>query len=109
MLVPLSRGLMLHRAARGAGLFATSYPPLIVSRSVFGVVAAALFTGTTVALLPLSAGPKRDRARGKRDRAIGRRSAANSVGDLFWSSLGSAIGGLSWNAPFGLQVVGLYP
>ncbi|MEB3371552.1 MFS transporter [Saccharopolyspora mangrovi] len=98
--IPLAAGLVLYGISGGAGLFTTSYPALIASRLVFGIGAAAVFTGTTVALLQLFTGPRRDRV-------MGWRSAANSVGGLVWPLLGGTLGGLSWHAPFAIYLVGL--
>ncbi|WP_079189116.1 MFS transporter [Streptomyces kebangsaanensis] len=97
---PLACGLVLYGLGGATGLFATSYPVLIVGRLVFGVGAAAVFTGTTVALLQLFQGRRRDRV-------MGWRSAANSVGGVTWPLLGGALGGISWHGPFAVYLVGL--
>ncbi|GCB46917.1 MFS transporter [Streptomyces sp. NL15-2K] len=97
---PLAWGLVLYGLGGSMGLFATSYPVLIAGRLVFGIGAAAVFTGTTVALLQLFQGPRRDRV-------MGWRSAANSVGGVMWPLLGGALGGISWRAPFAVYLVGL--
>lgn len=78
---PMIGGLVIYGIGGGAGLVVTSYPALIVSRLVFGVGAAAVFTGTTVALLALYQGAERDRV-------MGWRSTATSVGGLIWPLLG---------------------
>ncbi|WP_309054009.1 MFS transporter [Streptomyces sp.] len=97
---PLAWGLFLFAAGGATGLFATSYPVLIAGRLVFGIGAAAVFTGTTVALLQLFQGSRRDRV-------MGWRSSANSVGGVLWPLLGGAVGGISWHAPFAVYLVGL--
>jgi MFS transporter, ACDE family, multidrug resistance protein len=48
---PLTVGLVLYGVAGGAGLPTMTYPALLVSRLLFGVGVAVVFTGTTVALL----------------------------------------------------------
>ncbi|RAS64811.1 putative MFS family arabinose efflux permease [Lentzea atacamensis] len=97
---PLIGGLVVYALAGGAGLVVTSYPALIVSRLVFGVGAAAVFTCTTVALLAFFQGAERDRV-------MGWRSTATSVGGLVWPLLGGVLGGLSWHATFGIYLVGI--
>ncbi|GAB3297154.1 MFS transporter [Parasphingorhabdus pacifica] len=97
---PLAGGLLLYGIAGGAGMFVTSYPALIASRLVFGIGAAAVFTGTTVALLSLYRGPGQDRV-------MGWRTTATSLGGLIWPLLGGALGGISWHAPFGIYLVGI--
>jgi ACDE family multidrug resistance protein len=93
-------GLVLYGLAGGAGLVTTSYPALLASRVVFGLGAAAVFTGTTVALLALYQGEQRDRV-------MGWRSTATSLGGVAWPLLGGALGTLSWHAPFAVYLIGL--
>lgn len=97
---PLAAGLVLYGVAGGAGLATTSYPALLASRVVFGLGAAAVFAGTTVALLDLYQGPQRDRV-------MGWRSTATSLGGVLWPLAGGALGGLSWHAPFGVYLLGI--
>lgn len=97
---PMIGGLVIYGIGGGAGLAVTSYPALIVSRLVFGVGAAAVFTGTTVALLALYQGAERDRV-------MGWRSTATSVGGLIWPLLGGVLGGLSWHATFAIYLIGI--
>jgi ACDE family multidrug resistance protein len=97
---PLAAGLLLYGLAGGAGLVVTSYPLLIVSRVLFGLGAAAVFTGTTVALLSLYAGAERDRV-------MGLRSTFVSLGGLVWPLIGGALGSLSWHGPFGVYLLGV--
>ncbi|UQS24809.1 MFS transporter [Amycolatopsis thermalba] len=96
----LAGGLVLYGLAGGAGLFITSYPVLIASRLVFGVGAATVFSGTTVALLGLYRGALRDRV-------MGWRSATTSLGGLAWPLLAGAVGGISWHAAFAVYLVGI--
>jgi MFS transporter, ACDE family, multidrug resistance protein len=96
----LAVGLVVYGLAGGAGMLTTSYPTLIASRLVFGIGAAAVFTGTTAALLDLYLG--RDR-----DRVMGWRSSAISLGGVAWPLLGGALGTLSWRAPFGVYLIGI--
>ncbi|WP_017588788.1 MFS transporter [Nocardiopsis ganjiahuensis] len=98
--LPLALGLIVYGVAGGAGLLTSTYATLIASRIVFGLGAAAVFAGTTVAMLQMFSGPERDRV-------MGWRSAANSVGGLLWPLLGGLLGGLSWHGPFALYLVGL--
>jgi len=95
---PLAGGLLIYGLAGGFGLVTDSYAALITSRLIFGVGAAAVFTGTTVALLSMYAGTDRDRV-------MGWRSTAISLGGVLWPLIGGAVGGLSWHAPFAVYLV----
>ncbi|MGW0466470.1 MFS transporter [Streptomyces sp. NPDC003027] len=97
---PLAGGLVLYGVAGAAGLFTDDYAALIAGRFVFGAGAAAVFSGTTVALLALYQGPERDRV-------MGWRSTATSLGGVVWPLIGGALGGLSWHAPFAVYLVGV--
>ncbi|GGM70130.1 MFS transporter [Longimycelium tulufanense] len=97
---PLAGGLVLYGIAGGSGLFITSYPVLIVSRLIFGVGAAAVFSGTTTALLALYQGTQRDRV-------MGWRSTTTSLGGLIWPLLAGAVGGISWHAAFAVYLIGI--
>jgi len=97
---PLVGGLLLYGVAGGAGLVTESYPALIASRFLFGIGAAAVFTGTTVALLALYQGEQRDRVAGWRSTAIG-------LGGIVWPLIGGALGGLSWHGPFAVYLLGI--
>jgi ACDE family multidrug resistance protein len=96
----LSGGLVLYGVAGGAGLVITSYPVLIASRLVFGLGAATVFSGTTVALLALYRGAVRDRV-------MGWRSTTSSLGGLIWPLLAGAVGGISWHAAFAVYLIGV--
>ncbi|GAB2575824.1 MFS transporter [Kribbella endophytica] len=98
--VTLSAGLVLYGVAGGAGLVTSDYPALLISRLVFGIGAAAVFTGTTLLLLESFDGAARDRA-------MGWRSSAISLGGLIWPIAGGALGSLSWHAPFAIYLVGV--
>ncbi|MGK5549195.1 MFS transporter [Streptomyces sp. URMC 127] len=98
--LPLAGGLVLYGVAGGAGLVTDSYWLLIATRIVFGVGAAAVFAGTTVALLSFYQGPERDRVMGWRATAI-------SLGGVVWPLIGGGLGGVSWHAPFGIYLVGI--
>lgn len=95
---PLAAGLVVYGLAGGVGLVTDSYAALITSRFVFGAGAAAVFTGTTVALLSMYSGADRERV-------MGWRSTAISLGGVLWPLLGGAVGGLSWHAPFAIYFV----
>jgi MFS family permease len=97
---PLAWGLLLYGVAGGVGAFTSSYAALIATRIAFGAGAAAVFAGTTVALLSLYTGEQRDRV-------MGWRSTAISLGGVIWPLLAGAIGGLSWHAPFAIYFVGV--
>ncbi|RZQ64894.1 MFS transporter [Amycolatopsis suaedae] len=97
---PMIVGLVVYALGGGAGLVVTSYPALMVSRLVFGVGAAAVFTATTVAMLAFYRGAERDRV-------MGWRSTATSVGGLVWPLVGGLLGGLTWHATFAVYLVGL--
>ncbi|WBQ07107.1 MFS transporter [Kribbella sp. CA-293567] len=96
----LSAGLILYGAAGGAGLVTSGYPALLASRLIFGIGAAAVFTGTTLLLLESFDGTARDRA-------MGWRSSAISLGGLIWPIAGGAVGTISWHAPFAIYLVGV--
>lgn len=97
---PLAAGLTLYGLAGGAGLLTDSYVALLLSRVVFGVGAAVLFTATTVAMLSLYQGPARDRV-------MGWRGTATSLGGVTWPLIGGGLGTLSWHAPFAVYALGL--
>jgi MFS family permease len=96
----LAGGLALYGIAGGAGALLDSYPALIATRALFGMGAAAVFLGSTAALVDLYRGEARDRV-------MGWRSAAISVGGLAWPLAGAALAALSWHAPFALYLAGL--
>ncbi|GAA4668405.1 MFS transporter [Streptomyces chumphonensis] len=98
--LPLAGGLVLYGIAGGAGVFIESYTTLIISRFVFGVGAAALFSGTTVALLALYRGTMRDKVAGWRGTAI-------SLGGIVWPLVGGGLGTLSWHGPFAVYLLGI--
>lgn len=97
---PLVAGLVLYGLGGGAGMFTTTYPALIASRVVLGIGAAAVFGGTTVALLTLYQGARRDRV-------LGWRTTATTMGGLLWPLLAGALGGISWHTSFAVSTVGL--
>ncbi|MFD0353278.1 MFS transporter [Streptomyces sp. NPDC127110] len=97
---PLTAGLVLYGVAGGAGLLADSYAVLIASRFVFGIGAAAVFTGTTVALMALFEGPERDRVAGWRSTAIG-------LGGVVWPLIAGVLAVRSWHGPFAIYLVGI--
>lgn len=97
---PMIAGLVLYGVAGGAGLFADSYAMLIASRFVFGIGAAAVFTGTTVALMALFEGPERDRIAGWRSTAIG-------LGGVVWPLIAGVLAVWSWHGPFAIYLVGI--
>lgn len=97
---PLAAGLVLYGVAGGAGMWADSYAGLLLTRVAFGVGAAFVFTGSTVALLSVVRGTAQERV-------MGWRSSATAVGALSWPLIGGALGALSWHAPFGVYLVGI--
>jgi ACDE family multidrug resistance protein len=96
----LTAGLVAYGATGGAGIVTNGFAELIVSRLAFGIGAAAVFTGTTVALLGLFGGRERDRA-------MGWRASAISLGGVASPLLGGALGAASWHAPFAVYLVGI--
>ncbi|MEU3554278.1 MFS transporter [Streptomyces fragilis] len=98
--MPLAGGLVLYGLSGGVGMVVDSYPALIATRAVFGVGAAFVFSGTTVAMLNLYRGTARDRA-------MGLRGTATSAGGVLWPLLSGAVGGISWHLPFGIYLVGV--
>ncbi|MFJ6523461.1 MFS transporter [Streptomyces filamentosus] len=98
--LPLAGGLVVYGLAGATGLVTEDYAALIAGRMVFGVGAALVFTGTTLALLNLYQGSDRERA-------MGWRSTATSLGGVLWPLLAGAVGGISWHLPFGVYLLGL--
>ncbi|WP_261887326.1 MFS transporter [Vibrio aerogenes] len=99
--VPLAAGLVMYGLAGGAGVFAESYQALIASRIIFGLGAALVFTGTTVAMLALYRGTLRDRV-------MGWRTTATSIGGVIFPLIGGGLATLmSWHAAFGVYLIGL--
>ncbi|MEN8650847.1 MFS transporter [Streptomyces sp. 21So2-11] len=97
---PMVAGLMLYGLAGGAGLFTDSYVTLIASRFLFGIGAAAVFTGTTVALMALFQGAERDKVAGWRSTAIG-------LGGVIWPLIAGGLAILSWHGPFAIYLIGI--
>lgn len=97
---PMVAGLVLYGVAGGAGLVTTSYPALIASRFLFGIGAAAVFTGTTVALMALFQGAERDKVAGWRSTAIG-------LGGVIWPLLAGLLAKFSWHGPFAIYLIGI--
>lgn len=97
---PLAAGLILYGVAGGAGTVITSYPLLITSRLLLGVGVAAVFSGTTVAMLAMASGARRDRL-------MGWRTTATTAGGLIWPLLAGVLGGISWHATFAIYLVGI--
>lgn len=99
--LPLVGGLLLYGLAGSAGMYIDSYWPLIISRLIFGIAVAFVFTGTTVAMLAIYHG-------NVRNRVMGWRTTATSVGGIFFPILGGGLASsFSWNATFGLYAVGV--
>ncbi|WP_406267840.1 MFS transporter [Nocardia sp. NBC_00881] len=98
--IPLGAGLVLYGAAGGAGLVTSSFPALIITRMLLGVGAAAVFSGTTVALLAAGSGARQDRI-------MGWRTAAVTASGVIWPMLAGLLGGISWHATFAIYLVGI--
>ncbi|WP_083885601.1 MFS transporter [Nocardia thailandica] len=98
--IPLATGLLLYGLAGGAGVVISSFPLLIASRLLLGVGAATVFSGTTVAMLAMATGTRRDQL-------MGWRTTATTAGGLFWPLLAGALGALSWHATFAIYLVGI--
>ncbi|MEJ2633043.1 MAG: MFS transporter [Acidihalobacter sp.] len=98
---PLAGGLLLYGLAGSAGIVTSSYSALIVSRAIFGIGAAFVFAGTTVAMLSLYRGAIRDRV-------MGWRTTATSLGGVLFPIIGGGLAtAFSWHATFGLYAVGV--
>ncbi|OLT48981.1 MFS transporter [Saccharomonospora sp. CUA-673] len=97
---PLIGGLIVYGLAGGAGVVTESYEALLASRFIFGLGAAAVFAGTTVALMEFYRGAELDRV-------MGWRSSAISLGGILWPILAGAVGGMSWHAPFAIYLIGV--
>jgi ACDE family multidrug resistance protein len=99
--LPLAAGLILYGVTGGAGIMVASYPLLIATRFLFGVGAALVFAGSTVAMLALYQGSVRDRV-------MGWRTTATSLGGLIFPVLAGALGTFfSWHAAFAIYLVGI--
>lgn len=98
--MPLAGGLILYGTAGGAGLVITSFPLLIASRLLLGVGAATVFSATTVAMLAMATGTRRDQL-------MGWRTTATTAGGLIWPLLAGVLGGISWHATFAIYLVGI--
>lgn len=97
---PMAAGLVLYGLAGGAGTLIESYPALIVSRLLLGVGVAFIFSCTTVALLAMYQGKRRDQV-------MGWRTTATTLGGLVWPLLAGALGSLSWHATFAIYLIGI--
>lgn len=95
---PFIWGLLLYAAGGSAGLFVSSFVPLLASRAVLGVGVAFVYTGVTVLLYDLYQGRRMDRA-------LGLRGSATTFGAAVWPLVGGALGTLTWHAPFGVYLV----
>lgn len=98
--LPLAAGLVVYGLGGGAGLVIDSYPVLCVSRLVLGVGAAAVFIGSTSALLALYRGEMRDKV-------MGWRTTATTAGGFVYPLAAGALGNQSWHAPFALYLIGV--
>lgn len=97
---PMFVGLLVYGLGGGAGLVTDDYTLLLASRVVFGVGTAMALSAITVAFLNGYRG--RDR-----DRVMGWRTTAVSLGGVAWPLLGGALGGISWQAPFAVFLIGI--
>ncbi|GAA1468362.1 MFS transporter [Nocardiopsis exhalans] len=97
---PMFVGLLVYGLAGGAGLVTDDYTLLLASRVVFGIGTAMALSALTVAFLNGYRG--RDR-----DRVMGWRTTAVSLGGVAWPLLGGALGGISWQAPFAVFLIGI--
>ncbi|MFC1846298.1 MFS transporter [Chloroflexota bacterium] len=97
---PFVFGLTMYAIAGGSGFFISDYWLLIVSRILFGVGVAAIFTSVTVAILNLYKGPNRNRI-------MGWRGSSNSIGGIIYPLLGGFLGTITWHLPFTIYLIGL--
>jgi MFS transporter, ACDE family, multidrug resistance protein len=97
---PYILGLLVYGIAGGSGLFIDSYWVLIVSRAVFGIGVAAVFTSITVMILNLYKNEERDKV-------MGWRGSGNSISASVWPLIGGGLGLLSWHLPFGIYLLGI--
>ncbi|WP_108658505.1 MFS transporter [Acuticoccus kandeliae] len=99
--VPLAIGLVIYGLAGGAGVFLSTFPALIVSRLIFGMGAAIVFTGTTTAILTIWQGAFRNRV-------MGWRTTATSAGGVVFPILAGLIGSFSsWHFAFAIYLFGI--
>ncbi|MEF8848800.1 MAG: MFS transporter [Candidatus Thermoplasmatota archaeon] len=97
---PYVFGLILYGAAGGTGLFINSYWLLIVSRAIFGIAVAAVYTSITVMILNLY-------SRKERNKVMGWRGSSNSLSAAVWPLIGGSLGVFSWHLPFGIYLLAL--
>lgn len=96
----LAAGLVLYGVAGGAGAVAPGYLPLLATRLVFGVGAAAVFAASAVLFLRLSSGSRQASL-------LGMRSTATSLGGVVWPLVGGAAAVAGWRLPFAAYLVGV--
>lgn len=99
--IPLIIGLILYSVSGSMGLVSSSYATLIISRCFFGIGAAFIFTGTTVALFSIYQGDLSARVMGLRTMAI-------NVGGIIFPLIGGYLATLfTWHATFGIYLIGV--
>ena len=96
----LGGGMAIYALAGAAGALAGSPGYLLMSRVVVGVGVAAIFTGTTVALLNHQDGTQASRV-------MGWRSIALSVGGVSWPLMSGFLGSVEWRLAFTAHLVAL--
>lgn len=92
----LGIGLLAYGIAGGIGGLATSLTTLLASRLLLGVGVAAVFSGTTVALLGYGADS---------DRVAGWRTAVMTASGLVWPVVAGLLGGFGWRTSFVIYLI----
>ena len=96
----LVTGLFVYGLSGGAGLFISSYFPLLASRAVLGLAAAAIFSSVSVIISQNYHGKDLQQM-------MGLRVSINDFASVLWPVLGGWLGALSWHAPFAIYLVGI--
>ncbi len=97
---PYIIALIGYGLAGGSGLLINSFWVLLVSRALFGIALAGIFTAINVLILNLYDGDERNRV-------MGWRGSAQSFGGVIWPLIGGALGGLSWHLPFAVYMLAI--
>ena len=97
---PYIVALIGYGLAGGSGLLINSFWVLLVSRALFGIALAGIFTAINVLILNLYDGDERNRV-------MGWRGSAQSFGGVIWPLIGGALGGFSWHLPFAVYMLAI--
>ncbi|MCK4267251.1 MAG: MFS transporter, partial [Actinomycetia bacterium] len=96
----LVTGSLVYGLSGGAGLFISSYYPLVASRAVLGLATAAIFSSVSVMIGQNYHGKDLHQM-------MGFRISINDFAAVIWPVLGAWLGAFSWHAPFAIFLVGI--